>query len=155
MSKIVSALLFVGIVCQTASALAQTQIEEQGRGVLITPLPAAAADPSASYSLSVQVKQLVTPDVDSPVSGIVELRPPGNEPALEVGKFFLYPNTEDVTQVHRFKFELSEAADAVKMVNSNYEVEVVSVDALTGLPTAQPNFEVIGAQLTESAKSVK
>lgn len=131
-----------------------TKQEQADRGVLVVP-PTELMTNTDGYMLNVEVKQIKAPEPSNPVTGVVEIRSLATEDTVKVGQFSIYPVMADSDQVHRFNFDLSSFKDAVSALGPRYEVEVVSVDALTGKPTNQPNFEIVGANLAARSRDIK
>jgi hypothetical protein len=79
------------------------------------------------------------------VGGLVRIKRPGAEPAIEVGRFSIFPaesfNAAHGGQERRFQFNISEALQRLELSGAAAEVEVVLFDRSGGQAPA-------GAELT-------
>jgi hypothetical protein len=120
---------------------------ESDRGVIVTAPPIELYPNTGRYALNVEIRQIKHPEENAPVTGVVEIRSLVTDDVIKIGNFSIFPATDDPKTVHSFNFDLSAKKDAVDALGPGYEVEVVSVNALTGLPTSQASYEIVGATL--------
>ncbi|MGX9117294.1 hypothetical protein ACWTU6_11505 [Mesorhizobium sp. BHbsci] len=110
--------------------------------------PVVIAAPSVSgdrLSLNVQVKQELTTGKRPPTRGVVELRSPSSGETIKIGTFSVFPSGEgEGTQ--NYRFDVSSQAASLKSLGPSLEVAVVAVDAITGEPTSDNPYEVLGAK---------
>ncbi|WP_457302576.1 hypothetical protein [Phyllobacterium sp. P5_D12] len=111
--------------------------------------PVIIATPTAlsdRLALDVQVKQNPNPKGKRAATrGVVEVRSPTSGKSIKIGSFSVFPSMEGEGP-QQYRFDVSAQAASLKSLGPSLEVDVVAVDAITGEPTSEKPFNVLGAE---------